>query len=776
MSTAAIVAAKSAKRQEAEEKRKAETLEDPPAPVQPAKKKKTWYGGDKKSPELDQEKLEKVKDIEIPLRVILHVLRQKKKDSLYVQLCIYFIFMCSYSFIIYNSHKPFEVYTQNFGITDVIVNEPFNERDPDYALTSTHDPRTFTGIGETDEFWSWMESVVVGKFFPDGCETTPEGVAIQGQNFFVQKLQIRQARSKKVIKDIRGTKYVGYDFYSSASKTSDENSTIYGDYKTGLGDLEGFSFGSGNTVDYGNSGYITYLDPRDGSANVTSKIKAMKNAGWLDGGTRMIAVNANFYNPTTDMVTSLRCGIELMPTGFMTNYYFAYTWPRSPHDTSSNVVLARMLLEAVVGCFMLYLLITELKELYTEGCGQYATLFNVVEFIAILAMIGVVMCQIFFEYQWMSGRIDQVEYQDWFYLGELWEWKRNLVGFSFVMGWVKVFKFLEMNSKIKIIWMAIHNTRDDLLSTFLFFVILIFAFGSCGFIIFGNQVEDFSTISSTMSWLMRALLGDLDYQVINEFNPDVAPIYFMSYMVVVFFITLNLMIAIIIDGYEEAKQSIMSDDDHDLLFIHDCLRSITIKCTSRIKKVFMMKKLKKLTSSVHPEPTAEGGKDVGDKSRRKSIITEQVQKHNLDNVHETKLEIAEFDKRTPAARFKKRFDKAVMAHYEQLSSMERMVKESMNQKPIILKYDDLRALNMSGEQSIDVLLLYQELIRTEDGLELDTTSHEHIPLTRQIAVAIDSLQTQMEFVMKNLKPELQIELQKFEKGFPKSSRIHTYAD
>ena len=36
MSTAAIVAAKSAKRQEAEEKRKAETLEDPPAPVQPA--------------------------------------------------------------------------------------------------------------------------------------------------------------------------------------------------------------------------------------------------------------------------------------------------------------------------------------------------------------------------------------------------------------------------------------------------------------------------------------------------------------------------------------------------------------------------------------------------------------------------------------------------------------------------------------------------------------------------------------------------------------------
>ena len=42
--------------------------------------------------------------------------------------------------------------------------------------------------------------------------------------------------------------------------------------------------------------------------------------------------------------------------------------------------------------------------------------------------------------------------------------------------------------------------------------------------------------------------------------------YFMSYIVTVFFI-LNLMIAIIIDGYEEAKQSILTDDD-ELLFIH----------------------------------------------------------------------------------------------------------------------------------------------------------------------------------------------------------------
>ena len=767
MATAVITASKNARKreEEAEEKRKAENLEDeaPRAPV--VKKKRTWFSGDKKSKEIDQQRLAEVENIKIPLRVILHVLRQKKKDQLYIQLSFYFAFMVAYSFVIYHSHKPFEVYTQNFGITDVIVNEPFNERDPTDLPDSTHDPRTFTGIGETDEFWSWMETVVVGKLFPEGCETSTP--VVQGQNYFVQQLQVRQARSKKIERDIRGSVFAGHAFYDSTTKSIDENENIYGKYTTNLGDLEGFSFGSGNTIDYGNSGYITYLDPKIGSSNISKQITKMKTDGWLDGGTRMIAVNANFYNPTTDMVTSLRCGVEILPTGFMTNYYFAYTWPRSPHDITNSVVLTRMGLEALVGLFMIYLLVTEITELCHEGLESYATLFNVIEFIAICAMVGVVLCQIFFEYQWMDGKINQHGYQDWFYLGELWEWKRNLVGFSFVMGWVKVFKFLEMNSKIKIIWMAIHNTRDDLMSTFLFFIILLFAFGSCGFIIFGNQIEDFSTISSTMSWLMRALLGDLDYQTLNEFNPDVAAVYFMSYMVVVFFITLNLMIAIIIDGYEEAKQSILSDDDQDLLFIHDCLRSITLKCTSRIKKIIMLKRLKRLNARVVPETNSD------DKDQGNSIVKEQVQKHTHQNMTHTKLQIAEFAKRTPAARFKKRFNKAVMSHYDQLTSMERMEKESMNRKEIILNYDDLRALNMSGEQSIDVLLLYQELIKTEDGIEIDTSSHEHVPLTRQIAIAIDSMQTQMEFVMKNLKPVKPGEVQK---EFPKSSRIHTHAD
>ena len=765
MSTAAIVAHKHAKAQQeerAKEEESRESLESPKRKKPDRAKRLNSFWVRKKAVDdktVKQEELDKVANTVIPLRVILHVLRQKKKDELYVALAFYFVFMCCYTFVVYHSHHPFKTYTQNFGITEVIVNEPFNERDPTAPLsvtsqTSTHDPRVFTEIGESEEFWNWLEDVVVGKLFPEDCEKS--SVAVQGQNYNVQTVRLRQARSKKTDVTIGTKTFSGWDEYSSSSRTTDEDSAIYGKFEKNIGNLQGFAFGSGNTNDYGNDGYITYFNRLDGNANVTAQMAAMKARNWLDDGTRMIALDMNFYNPTTDMVTSVRCGVEILPTGYITTYYFSYTWPRKPHDMTDSVSVARMFLEAYVFCFMMYLLVTEFKELVHEGFYHYFTIFNTVDFVSVLAMVGVVLCQIFFEYQWLDGKIDQEEYQNWFYLGELWEWKRNLVGFSFVMGWVKTFKYLEMNAKIKIIWLAIHKAQDDLLSTMMFFVILLLGFGSSGLIIFGNQVKDFSSITSTTSWLMRALLGDLDYHSINEFNPDVAAIYFGSYMVVVFFITLNLMIAIIIDGYEEAKQSVSEgDDDHDLLFIHDCLRTLMLKCSGRIKKFFADRKLKKLesreSSKVAPEINRE--KEDADQAQMpanesKSVVLAHFKSHNLHDLEHAKLKSEELKKRQPASDFKKKFTKAVMSHYEQLANLERIEKERMNSSEVLLRFDDLRALHMTGQQAVDVLNLYEKLAHMGDGTKIEDKDHEDkVPLTRQIARAIDSLQTQVEKIM-----------------------------
>ena len=529
---------------------------------------------------------------------------------------------------------------------------------------------------------------------------------------------------------------------------------------TGLSPLEGFPFGSGNTNNYGSSHYVTYLDPKDGSENVTAKLQYMEDSGWLDEGTRVIVLDANFYNPTNDMVTASRFAIEILPQGYISSYYYSYTWPRSPHDMTDTTILIRAALEIYITLFIIWLFIIEIKEFLEEGAAKYLTLFNTIEFVAIVAMVGVLLSQLYFEIIWSAADVNASKYENWYRLGVIGRLKRNLVGFSMVMGWLKTFKFLEMNSKIKIIWIAIHNTRDDLCSTMMFFFILIIGFGTCGFIIFGNQVQDFSTFTSTVSWLLRALLGDLDYSAINEFNSDVAPVFFMSYIVTVFFITLNLMIAIIIDGYEEAKQSILTDDDEDLLFIHDCLRSIVIRFTGKCKRFFLSRQLKKREAKVAPAQEKRSLK------RTFSKVHDFMQNDENRKTEKLNMEIQEVEKLNPAKLFKSKFGKNIMHHYDKLDAMDRTQKESMNRKEIFLSFDDLISLDMTEAHAAEAIYFYEKLAKDANGNTLDTSSHETIPMLRQVAMAVDSMQYQLEFLMNQADPNSKV-------PHPKRYQIHS---
>ena len=131
MATAAIVAKKKARERTAEAAANAVPVvqdkksKDVSKVIKKVKARKSVFGmfTRKKS---NKDLVEGAKKKTMPLRVILHVLRQRRKDQLYTQLFFYFVFMLIYTFVIYHSHKPFHAFTQNFAITDVIVNEPFN--------------------------------------------------------------------------------------------------------------------------------------------------------------------------------------------------------------------------------------------------------------------------------------------------------------------------------------------------------------------------------------------------------------------------------------------------------------------------------------------------------------------------------------------------------------------------------------------------------------------------------------------------------------------------
>ena len=175
----------------------------------------------------NKERIEIAKNKTMPLRVILHVLRQRRKDQLYTQLFFYFVFMCMYTFVIYHSHKPFHAFTQNFAITDVIVNEPFNERDDTEAYTSTHDPRCFSTIGETDEVFVWLKNVVTDKL-SDGCENG--GLLFKGKITLCSNYKLDKGVRNR-LKRIYAEQNLRHIQISRLNMDKDSNQTIYGNIR-----------------------------------------------------------------------------------------------------------------------------------------------------------------------------------------------------------------------------------------------------------------------------------------------------------------------------------------------------------------------------------------------------------------------------------------------------------------------------------------------------------------------------------------------------------------
>ena len=62
-----------------------------------------------------------------------------------------------------------------------------------------------------------------------------------------------------------------------------------------------------------------------------------------------------------------------------------------------------------------------------------------------------------------------------------------------------------------------------------------------------------------MMSLFRALLGDFEYAEMERVDPLVGPLLFVTFMLLVVFVLVNMFIAILAEAYEKAKIEVFGD-------------------------------------------------------------------------------------------------------------------------------------------------------------------------------------------------------------------------
>ncbi|KAG3202565.1 hypothetical protein PC128_g3126 [Phytophthora cactorum] len=84
------------------------------------------------------------------------------------------------------------------------------------------------------------------------------------------------------------------------------------------------------------------------------------------------------------------------------------------------------------------------------------------------------------------------------------------------------------------------------------FAVVFVAFAAAGTVLFGDRVQDFSSFLSSMKSCVNMIYGDFDFDSIKDI--DYSVVYYWAYMAMETFVLLNIVLAIVVDAYQEEKK------------------------------------------------------------------------------------------------------------------------------------------------------------------------------------------------------------------------------
>ena len=126
---------------------------------------------------------------------------------------------------------------------------------------------------------------------------------------------------------------------------------------------------------------------------------------------------------------------------------------------------------------------------------------------------------------------------------------------SVILMTLRVIKLLDFQPRLGLVTRTLAHAAVDLAHFFMVFMLVHSAYAMVGFISFGSSIAKMSSFAKASATLMEVLLGEVDVltDLTRLANGTVAQCYFWSFILISFFILINVLLAILVDAYVEIK-------------------------------------------------------------------------------------------------------------------------------------------------------------------------------------------------------------------------------
>ncbi|XP_015913984.2 polycystin-2 [Parasteatoda tepidariorum] len=473
------------------------------------------------------------------------------------ELVIYLIFLIILCILTFGMMSP-NMYYLTKVISELFLESPYEDT-----------RNNVKGSTQVIDFWRFEKYVLHDclfweKWYDDaGTPTEMEDRNVLYENRLLGSPRLRQLR-------VRNDSCVVHDdFKSSISECYDVYSPQVED-KRSFGVLNGtaWNYFSERELDGTShwgllatySGAGCYADLGTSSNESKTIMTFLKENLWLTRATRAVFLDFTVYNANLNLFCVAKIVFEFPATGGMIPSWSFRTVKLLRYVSTSDYFI--FVCEIIFTVFVIYYLIEEILEIKRMKCKYFKDFFNIQDILVLLVSF---LCIGFSVYRNMviDGLIEELlskpdSYPNFEYLGYWQTQFNNLVALTVFLAWIKIFKYISFNKTMTQLSSTLSRCSKDVAGFGIMFFIVFFAFAQLGYLLFGTVVRDFSTFAKAVFTLLRLILGDFNFYELEAANRILGPIYFLSYVFFVFFVLMNMFLAIINDTYAEVKSEIAS--------------------------------------------------------------------------------------------------------------------------------------------------------------------------------------------------------------------------
>ncbi|NXT17899.1 PK2L1 protein, partial [Syrrhaptes paradoxus] len=490
-----------------------------------------------------------------------------------------------------------------------------------FLQTSVDGRVSFQSISSMADFWVYAQGPLLDNLYWTKWYNN-ESLAAHGtqsyiyyENLLLGVPRMRQLKVKNnscVVHDDFKEEISGcYDVYSEDKEERVSFGLINGTAWRYHSEEElGGSSHWGRLTSYSGGGY--YIDLKSTREESAEALQVLKEKLWLDRGTRVVFIDFSVYNANINLFCVLRLVVEFPATGGAIPSWQIRTVKLIRYVSAWDFFIVAC--EIVFCVFIFYYVVEEILELRIHRLQYFTSIWNILDVVVILLSIIAIGFHIFrtIEVNRLLGELlkHPDTYADFEFLA-FWQTQyNNMNAVNLFFAWIKIFKYISFNKTMTQLSSTLARCAKDILGFAIMFFIVFFAYAQLGYLLFGTQVENFSTFVKCIFTQFRIILGDFDYNAIDNANRVLGPIYFVTYVFFVFFVLLNMFLAIINDTYSEVKEELSSQKDE--LQLSDILKQ-------SYNRTLMRLKLKKERISDVQKALQNGTKELGFEDFKNSL-------------------------------------------------------------------------------------------------------------------------------------------------------------